>query len=209
MTLIGVDFSINKPAACILHNNKYSFISWPYGIKEDLIEIYRKHGVQIIDREDNKEHENDLSSKMRYEIENAEYLANLITGSLINYLNIDTYIAFEGLSYASSGDVVLQLSSYKYILMTKLKSDVPLKNLFTYSPITIKSVAGCAKKGMNKSDMINEFIKSGPQNCRFRMKLFEFPERFQTPKSKKWVIHVDDLVDAYWTLETLRKKENL
>jgi len=209
MTLIGFDFSINKPAACVLHENKYHFISWPYGIKEQIINEYRNAGVDVIDREDDKEKGDTLSDKMRYEVENSQYISNLISGSLLKYLNRNTYIAFEGLSYGSSGDVGIQLGGYKYMLMSKLSELVPLENMFTYSPITIKSVAECAKKGMTKADMIDKFISVGPNQCKFRMKLFEFPERFQTPKSKNWVIHLDDLVDAYWALETLRKKENL
>lgn len=209
MTLIGFDFSINKPAACVLHENKYHFISWPYGIKEQIINEYKNAGVEIIGREDDKEKGDTLSDKMRYEVANAEYLSKLIRDSLKTYLNRNTFIGFEGLSYGSSGDVGIQLGGYKYMLMSKLSELVPLKNMFTYSPITIKSVAECAKKGMTKADMIDKFIVAGPKNCKFRMKLFEFPERFQTPKSKNWVIHLDDLVDAYWALETLRKKENL
>jgi hypothetical protein len=208
MTLIGFDFSINKPAACVLHKNKYYFISWPYGLKEEIIKTYINAGVEIIGRKDDKEKGETLSSKMRYEVENAKYLSNLIAGSLFPYLNIDTFIAFEGLSYASSGDVVLQLGGYKYMLMSKLSEVVPLKNMFTYSPITIKSIAGCAKRGMGKTEMINEFIKSGPL-CKFRLTLFEKPELFQSIKAKNWIIHLDDLVDAYWTLMTLREKESL
>ena len=40
MTLIGFDFSINKPAACILNDNKYTFISWPYGIDTRVVNVF-------------------------------------------------------------------------------------------------------------------------------------------------------------------------
>ena len=208
MNIIGFDFSINKPAACVLSNNKYYFYSWPYGLAEKYIEAYRKAGVNVTERTDNKDEGKDLSSKMRYEIENSNYLANLITGTLFNYLNIDTYLSFEGLSYGSGGDKGIQLGAYKYILMSKLLSIVPLKNMFTYSPITIKSVAESAKKGMTKKDMITRFIQVGPV-CKFRLSLFEHPEQFQSPRAKNWIENVDDLVDAYFALETFRKKEGI
>jgi len=208
MNLIGFDFSINKPAACIYTNNKYYFYSWPYNVPEKHIEIFKDSGVIIGHRYDNKEKGNTLSSKMNYEVKNAEYLSGLITTSLIPFTNGTTYIGFEGLSYASSGDVGVQLGGYKYMLMHALSEYVPFKNMFTYSPITIKSIAGCAKRGMGKKEMIEKFIEEGPM-CRFRTKLFEHPEYFQSPKAKNWIIHLDDLVDSYFVLKTLQIKESL
>jgi hypothetical protein len=210
MTLIGFDFSINKPAACVYSNKIYHFISWPYGIPEKYTKIYRDAGVNVVSRTDNKEKGDNISEKMRYEVENSRYIAKLITESLQPYIHSYdiTYIAFEGLSYASMGAHVLQLSGYKYVLMDELNKIAALDNMYTYTPITIKSVAQASKKGMGKADMINSFIKNGP-NCKFRLTLSQHPELFQSPKAKNWIIHLDDLTDSYWVLETLRKKENL
>lgn len=207
MNLIGIDFSINKPAACVFSNNNYEFYGWPYNLKEDIIKIYKESGVNIIPQE-NKELliEHNQHDLMRHEIKNSEYLSNLIINTLKPFLNENTLIAIEGLSYSSSGSVVLQLSGYRYILLYLIQKLVPLNNIYTYTPITIKSIANCAKRGMNKDDMINAFIERGPM-CKFRMKLFEFPEKFKTPKSKKWIIHLDDFVDAYFVLKTLQEKE--
>jgi hypothetical protein len=208
MNIIGFDFSINKPAACVLSNNKYSFFAWPYQLSEKYIEIYKHAGVEIIPRTDNKDKGETLTTKMIYEIQNSKYLAKLITETLQSFLNRDTYLAFEGLSYASSGDVVLQLGGYKYMLMSKLSEFVPLDHMYTYSPITVKSVAGCAKRGMGKSDMINEFIKSGP-TCKFRVSLFEKQDQFMKKGGKTWIDNVDDFVDAFFVLRTLQTKEKL
>lgn len=208
MTLIGLDFSINKPAACVFHNGEYFFYGWPYDLKPQIFDTYINNGVNLVKRTDNKDKGDNVSAKMRYEIENASYLSKLIRDTLQPYLNINTYLAFEGLSYASSGDVVLQLGGYKYILMHELSSLVSLDKMYTYSPITVKSVANCAKKGMKKADMINAFIQSNISS-EFRNSLEKNPELFQTKKSQAWVTHVDDLVDSYFVLKTLKVKENL
>jgi hypothetical protein len=208
MTLIGFDFSINKPAACVFSNNKYHFYIWPYGLDEKYIELYKKSGVNVTERTDTKDEGKDLSSKMRYEIENSHYLANLITGTILNHINYDTYLSFEGLAYASGGNRGIQLGGYKYILMSKLSTIIPLKNMFTYTPITIKSIAECAKRGMTKKEMITRFIQVGPV-CKFRLSLFEHPEKFQKKGGKNWIDNVDDLIDSYWALETFRKKEGI
>jgi len=208
MTIIGFDFSINKPSACVLHDNSLHFISWPYDLSEEIIKVYEDSGVKIVKRTDNKYKGDNISTKMRYEVENSQYLASLIRESLEPYFNNNTYIAFEGLSYASSGDVVLQLGGYKYMLMNELSKYVPLDNMFTYSPITVKSTAGCAKRGLGKKEMIDEFIKSSPIS-KLRIALFEHTEKFLTPRSKNYIIHLDDLVDAFWVLQTLKKKEGI
>ena len=208
MNLIGVDFSINKPAACVFSNNNYYFYAWPYQLQQKYLDIYKDSGVTIIERTDTKDKGENLSSKMIYEVKNSYYLANLITNTLCQYFDIDTYFGFEGLSYASSGDVVLQLGGYKYMLMHRLSDFVPLKKMYTYSPITVKSIAGCAKRGMGKSDMINEFIQNGP-DCKFRLTLSENREKFMKKGGKTWIDGVDDFVDSYFVLETLRRKENL
>lgn len=208
MNIIGFDFSINKPAACVFSNNKYEFFGWPYGLKEKVHEIYREADVNIITRTDNKETGDNIHEQMRYQVENAMYLSNLIRESLRPYLNRNTLLSFEGLSYASTGANVLQLGGYKYMLMQALSEHVPLSNMFTYTPITVKSVAGCAKRGMGKTEMINAFIKDGP-DCKLRFTLSENPEKFQSSKAKNWLVHMDDLVDSYWVLETLRKKEGI
>jgi len=208
MTIIGFDFSINKPAACILHNNMYHFMSWPYGLPEKIKTVYKESGVSIIERTDDKDKGNDISDKMRYEVENSRYLANLIRDSLKSFLKGDIYLAFEGLSYGSEGSSGIQLGGYKYMLMDSLSKYIPLDNMYTYSPITIKSVAGCAKRGMGKLEMINKFIAEGP-HCIFNHELQESPDKFKTPKSKNWIVHLDDLVDAYWVIQTIKKKENI
>jgi hypothetical protein len=150
MNIIGFDFSINKPAATIFSNDKYYFYIWPFNLSEKYSNLFKTSGVNVIKRTDEKEEKNDLSSKMRYEIENSTYLSKLIVETLVSYLNKETLISFEGLSYASSGDIGLQLSAYKYMLMLELSKFVPLSNMFTYSPMTIKSIAGCSKKRYEK-----------------------------------------------------------
>lgn len=201
--LIGADFSINKPAVCILKDNSYNFISWPYGLSKNQIDIYKNSPIHLIDRSDNKNKGNNISEKMRYEIQNSKYLAELIFNSLKDFLNKTTYIAFEGLSYGSSGDVVLQLGGYKYILMNLLSIKIPLENMFTYAPITIKKTANCSKKGMKKSDMIEAFKK---EKTKFSNYILNNEDLFKTKKGN-WIIHLDDLIDSFWTLETLRVKE--
>jgi hypothetical protein len=162
----------------------------------------------LVRREDDKIKGENISSKMRYEVKNARYLAELMFNTLTYWIDKDTYIGFEGLSYASSGDVVLQLGGYKYMLMDALSKKVPLENMFTYSPITVKSIAGCAKKGMGKPDMIRAFMESDIKSD-FKDGLKNNTDKFMKKGGKNYIDHLDDLVDAFWVLQTTIIKEKL
>jgi hypothetical protein len=199
-TLIGIDFSIIKSAACILKNDEYIFISWPYNLSETHLEIYKNSPVRIIKRTDIRQKTKNITEKVQFEVENSKYLARLILNVLRQYLNGGAYIAFESLSYGSHGDVILQLSSYKGVLMQMLTEVIPVENIFTFAPTTVKHTAGCSKKGMKKSDMIEVFkTRSTP----FSLYLKENEEKFKTKGGKNYIPHLDDFVDAYFVLETL------
>jgi len=207
--LIGVDFSINKPAVCIKTlDNKYCFYGWPFKPQKKLPLLYKSAGVNIIERTDDKEKGDNVSSKMRYEVQNARYVSQVIFNTLKLYLNRNTYIGFEGISYGSSGDVILQLGGYKYMIMDKLSELVPLENMFTYSPITVKKTAGCSKRGLGKHAMIESFILTSKDNS-LKKALRENKELFMKKGLKNYVDGLDDFVDAYFVLETLRDKENI
>jgi hypothetical protein len=206
--LIGFDFSINKPAACLKSGNDIQFFGWPHNPRKAIVDIYKQSGVNIYERIDDKDKGPDISSKMRYEVHNARYISEVITVSLKPWLNRNTYIGFEGISYGSSGDVVLQLGGYKYMLMNALSEYVPLDNMFTYSPITVKKTADCSKRGTPKSEVIEAFISSSLNNS-LKTAIRKDREKFMKKGGKNFIDHLDDLVDSYWVLETLRDKEKL
>lgn len=206
MKIIGLDFSINKPAACLYFNNDYKFISWPFGLSEKIKDIYIESGVDIIERTDKKYVGKDSSEKMRWEVNNAIYLSQLIVTSLPegDYMK-DLQVVFEGISYGSSGNMAIQLGGYKYILMKEFFDElVPFENMTTYAPISIKKTANCAKKGMGKKEMIDAFIATGI-DIPLRNAIEKDPSKFQK-KTGTWIDHLDDLVDAYWAVETFQNK---
>jgi hypothetical protein len=213
LVLIGVDFSINKPGVCIFKNNIYEFISFPFELSKSQINIYKDSPLNLIERTDKKYKGKNSSEKMRFDVSNSKYLAQLIFDNVLNYLEnskkIDynnVYLGFEGFSFASKGNIMLQLSGYKFILMDVFSKIIPYERMFTYAPITIKSIAECAQKGMGKKEMIDAFLKTNI-NCNFKNYLNNNQNLFKT-KSGKWIIHLDDLVDSFFVIQTMLKKEN-
>lgn len=200
--LIAFDFSIAKPAAVIFSNNTYLFYSWPKDMSVKNKNLFLSSDINIMNRKPLIQ----CNDVLKYDLINARLLSEQIISDLQDFINDETIVAFEGLSYASKGNQTLSLAGWRYIFISMLSNSMPLDHMFTYSPITVKSVAGCAKRGMGKPDMIQAFIDHGP-HCGFHHELKEDPLSFKKKGGKTWIEHLDDLVDSYWVLETLRVKE--
>ena len=76
--------------------------------------------------------------------------------------------------------------------------------LYTYSPITLKSIAGCAGKNKvkSKTPMIDAFIHE-PVNTEFRNAVITGNLFSKT----NYIPCVDDICDSYWALKTMLVKE--
>jgi hypothetical protein len=201
--LIGIDFSMVKPAATVLKNDKYQFFIWPKQIDDVHAKLFLDHDVHV-----SKQTIIECQDIPKYDVMNADSLSDLIIDSLKPYLSKQTYIAFEGTSFASKGNATISLTAWRYILMYKLKGYLSLDQIFTYSPITIKSIAGCAKRGLGKKEMIDAFISESIESS-FHQAISTTPARFKNKKETSWISCVDDIVDSYFTLKTLRIKEKI
>ena len=213
--IFAFDFSMNKPAMACLIDNELSFYTWPLNIDKVSQERLDSCNVNITNRKLEPIHEKsfDESELIIEHVARATDLAKLIVKTITkilksyNYNNIDDIIiANEGFAFAAKGDAALDLSGYKYILMKEL-IDAGFKNFKTYSPITIKSTAGCAKKGMGKDSMITALGKEDNDLHLFIHTIWGHNEILR--KKTSYVMCVDDLTDAYWCLKTVVKKENI
>ena len=193
--LIAFDFSMAKPAAALLIENKIIFYSWPKDLTDNNIKTFKNMGINISSRETIPN--NDV---VRYDIINADNLSEQIIKDLSMFITKNTIIAFEGSSFSSKGNVTLSLTAWRYLLIYKLSKLIDINNIYTYAPITIKKTAGCSKKGTKKADMIEAF-KTLP--LEFSDYVRNHEGEFKTKKGN-WIAHIDDIVDAYWCLETLR-----
>lgn len=214
-TIFAFDFSINKPAMCIYHENKIYFYTWPLKIDEKSENMLKECNINIINRHlesiDKKKY--DSNSLVLEHTKRCSDLTNMILNTILNFItemkiNInDVIISSEGLSYGSNGDATLNLAAYKQTLLVKLYEN-SLTNIKTYSPITIKSTAGKSKKGEgSKTSMIDALKSENKSIHKFIEILVDEPDKLK--KKTAFVQTVDDLVDAYWCLKTTIKKENL
>lgn len=213
--IFAFDFSMNKPAMCSLVDNNLRFYFWPTDIDKESAGKYANAYVNITCRNlpPMKDSEYDESSLIVEHVTRAKELASTIANIITSELEFyeckpeDAIIANEGFAFAARGDAALDLSGYKYILMERLIRE-GFKNFKTYSPITIKATAGCAKRGLGKDAMIEAFREKGPTLLHpFIASMSESPEFFK--KKTAYIKGIDDLVDAYWCLKTCIIKENI
>lgn len=212
--IFAFDFSMNKPAMACLIENELSFYAWPLTIDKVALEKLESCDVTVIDRklEPIKDKMYNESELIIEHVTRSTELAKMIVKTMLKILrpykiNLDDVIvANEGFAFAAKGDAVLDLSGYKYILMKEL-IDNGFKNFKTYSPISIKSTAGCAKKGMKKDDMITALGNEDNDLHLFIHTIWGHNDVLR--KKTSYVMCVDDLTDAYWCLKTVVKKENI
>lgn len=141
-------------------------------------------------------------------------LANIIIEDIDNFIknqgleDYDLYVCSEGLSYASRGDATLNLATYKGVLLSKIYEHYGdhLRRLFTYAPISLKATAGCAGKDdiKDKNKMIKKYIL---ENNQIKLRLCLANDMFKAKKN--YIAGIDDIVDSYWALKTMIKKENI
>lgn len=212
--IFAFDFSMNKPAMCCLVRDKIDFFVWPSIVDDYTYNALTNCNVNTFNRNlppiKNKSlDENELICE---HVTRAVNLAGMIVTKVIEILeknNLtpnEAIISNEGFAFAAKGDAALDLSGYKYILMHAFMSK-GFKKFKTYSPITIKSTAGCAKKGSKKEDMINKLSEEHQDLHLFIHTVASHPELLK--KKTAFINCVDDLTDAYWCLKTTVKKENL
>lgn len=212
--IFAFDFSMNKPAMCCLVRNKIEFYTWPSLIDDYTYNALTKCDVKTFNRNlspiKNKSlNENELICE---HVTRSVNLAGMIVNTVVEILEKnsltpkDAIISNEGFAFAAKGDAALDLSGYKYILMHAFMAK-GFTEFRTYSPITIKSTAGCAKKGSKKEDMINKLAEENQDLHLFIHTVAGHTEILK--KKTAYVNCVDDLTDAYWCLKTTVKKENI
>lgn len=115
-------------------------------------------------------------------------------------------VAFEGHSFNSKGNSLLELVSYQFLLRNLIKNMLSLtvNDIFFYPPITVKAFAGGAK--FKKKDMLEKFIESDDamlQNSQVFLKIKHSLDLIL--KGEEVVKPVDDLVDSYWIIKKLQQ----
>lgn len=214
MKIFGFDFSVSKPAMCYYDTKteKMEFYCWPMHEDDKSIEKLKTAGINIKNRGllplSKKNFETNNKMVLEHTKRAAE-LSDMITNDILYLIGStsmdEVYICSEGLSFGSKGNQTLDLSGYKYTLLTTLYKH-GITNIYTYPPIAIKKIAKCSKSGeWSKDFMIQAIKETNPKMHKFIHCLIY--KELDLKKKSNYVNCVDDLVDAYWALRTFLEKE--
>jgi hypothetical protein len=143
----------------------------------------------------------------RDKIINAVYFAEKTMELLDPYINPDTIVGMEGLSFGSTGNSLIDISMTTALVRSAIIKRIDPNNFFVISPTTVKKFA--LKGNSKKNELYNELIdKRGNDNRispfvnilkEYRDIWVKGPNKVEAPCS--------DLVDATWI--SLFVEENL
>lgn len=147
---------------------------------------------------------NKRPAKMSYEIQERWNILDAIQSvdNIINNLPDADYVAVEGFSYGSKGNAGLDIAGYAYILRHKLVEKYGADRMFIISPSEIKMNAG---KGNAGKELMLQYFLNKTDAYIISTSLFKYiKDESINPVEKP----IDDIIDAFWIQEILKKKVN-
>lgn len=213
--LIGVDFSLNSPAFCILRGNNFIWGSLtrsdrteqslkkskdkPFSILDGIEDCFLSFLEKKIIPEEYSERER---IKIVYFME----LVDAFWSSVENHCrpNDEIYVAIEGLSFASNGNALIDISMATALLRKKIMDFSGPERFYVFSPTSVKKFAlkGNAKKDELYLKLIDLQIPETNLHV-FTNVLRDHQNSWITPK-KNVNKPIDDIIDATWICLYLR-----
>jgi len=210
---MGVDYSINSPAICIFRDNRYFWLSQPkpekskkgFAIQEqvaELDEITLEFQPPVIDPESYSK--NDVLKISRYNFVAENFLSQLEFALGPDKSRIID-VGFEGYSFGSNSNNLIDIVSATTCFKTKfLSSVVNNMSMRVFAPSTIKKHAGGGR--LKKRELFDVFVENRLQDENLeKTDVWKFCQNLQL--GQKVPKPLDDLIDAYFTVNCLRKIE--
>ena len=208
---MGVDYSINSPAICIYRDNHYFWLSQPKPEKSkkglaiqkqvaELDEIILMFQPPVTDPESYSK--NDILKISRYNNVAEHFIAQLEFALGPNKgRKID--VGFEGYSFGSNSNNLIDIVSATTCFKTKFLSSIMNdKSMRVFAPSTIKKHAGGGR--LKKRDLFDVFVENRLQDeILEKTDFWKYCSNLEI--GKKVPKPIDDLIDAYFTVNCLRK----
>jgi len=214
--IIGLDFSLNSPGVAILSVTDCKWISL-HRTSNKIDKMLEKDGSPFNVLKQNasisislvpkKEFDGEYHDKERQKILNAIWFSDLLLEMIDPYLEEQTSVGMEGLSFGSSGNSLIDISMTTALVRSAIVKRIDPLNFFVISPTTLKKFA--VKGNSKKHELYDALLEKRGDDTR----LHPLTNLLRENKSK-WVKGNDkvenpcsDLVDATWL--ALYVEENL
>ncbi len=208
MTYIGIDFSLTSPAFCVSKDGKYFWGSLTRSNRtSESLKKSKDKPYSILDGDPfidlffltKKEMPDDYTARERVKIDYFQDIVDVFWYHLEPFLDGKVKIAMEGLSFASNGNALIDISMATSLIRKKIVDRIGSQNFYVFPPTAIKKFAG--KGNFKKDEMYHSLIKksseAGGNFSHFSDIISEHSSSWIT-KSKQVNKPIDDLVDASW-----------
>jgi hypothetical protein len=206
--LVGIDFSLNSPAFCILSDGNFSWTSITRSERSaDSLTKNKKKPFSVLSEKDEfeiifldkKQIPDDYSGRERTKIIYFYEIAELIWDRILEKIGDKKFkVAMEGLSFSSNGNALIDISMATAFLRLLIIKRVGAENFHVFSPTSIKKFA---VKGNAKKDELYDALISVSKD---ETNLYQFTSILRDNRSE-WITPagqvnkpLDDLVDATW-----------
>jgi hypothetical protein len=208
MTYIGIDFSLTSPAFCVFKNGKYSWGSLTRTDRtSESLKKSKDKPYAVLDGDPDidlffltkKEMPEEYSARERVKIDYFQDIVDVFWYHIEPFIDGEVKIAMEGLSFASNGNALIDISMATALIRKKIVDKIGSQNFYVFPPTAIKKFAG--KGNFKKDEMYYSLIQKAPEAggnfTDFTDTIAKHSSSWIT-KSKQVNKPVDDLVDASW-----------
>jgi len=209
MTYIGIDFSISSPAFCVLKDEEYSWGSLTRTDRtSESLRKSKDKPYAILDGDPSidlffltkKEMPEEYSARERVKIDYFQDIVDVFWYHIEPFLDDEEiYIAMEGLSFASNGNALIDISMATALVRKKIVDRIGSSRFYVFPPTAIKKFAG--KGNLKKDEMYHALVKKSPEvggNFSHFTDIISAHSSSWITKSKQVNKPIDDLVDASW-----------
>jgi hypothetical protein len=208
MTYIGIDFSLTSPAFCVFKGGKYSWGSLTRTDRtSESLKKSKDKPYAVLDGDPDidlffltkKEMPEEYSARERVKIDYFQDIVDVFWYHIEPFIDGEVKIAMEGLSFASNGNALIDISMATALIRKKIVDKIGSQNFYVFPPTAIKKFAG--KGNFKKDEMYYSLIQKAPEAggnfTDFTDTIAKHSSSWIT-KSKQVNKPVDDLVDASW-----------
>lgn len=151
--------------------------------------------INIIERET---HEGEYHDKERSKIISSVYFADLIFREIEPYIEKDTYVGMEGISFGSRGNSLIDISMATALLRERIVNAIDPNNLLVIAPTTIKKFA--VKGNAKKDELYEALLEKGKTDNRVNKlsSILDKNKGIWVKKSGKVDDPCSDIIDATW-----------
>lgn len=206
-SFVGIDFSLNSPGFCILTNDNCKWISL-HRTTNIIDKMLKKDGspFKVLGNNDNvsiniiskKEFTGEYHEKERQKILNAIYFSEFALDLLSPYLNKNTIVGMEGLSFGSSGNSLIDISMTTALIRAGVVKKINPDNFFVISPTTLKKFA--VKGNAKKDELYNKLIETRMFEDRLKplLNILKEYKNIWIKGAGKVETPCSDIIDATW-----------